>query len=169
MTTKLHKPPVLVVIQLSGGLDFMNTLIPFESGVIRDARPTVSVPVEDMLPLNDELAWHPAAKALKELYDAGNVAAVQGIGYENSSRAHFRAMGIWRTGEPNRTAARGRRPTGPPRVAPLLTWLWLRPPCAQFSDFAFQRPANFHQLQQRNVRPPYKHAKRIDDRSRLRR
>ena len=107
MTTKLHKPPVLVVIQLSGGLDFMNTLIPFESGVIRDARPTVSVPVEDMLPLNDELAWHPAAKALKELYDAGNVAVVQGIGYENSSRSHFRAMDIWHTCEPNEIATEG--------------------------------------------------------------
>ncbi len=107
MTTKLHKDPVVVVIQLSGGLDFMNTLIPYQSGIIRDARPTVSVPLEDTLPLDDTLAWHPAAKALKELYDAGNVAVVQGIGYENSSRSHFRAMDIWHTCEPNEIATEG--------------------------------------------------------------
>ncbi len=107
MTTKLHKDPVVVVIQLSGGLDFMNTLIPYQSGIIRDARPTVSVPLEDTLPLDDTLAWHPAAKALKELYDAGNVAVVQGIGYGNSSRSHFRAMDIWHTCEPNEIATEG--------------------------------------------------------------
>ena len=101
------KAPVLVVIQLSGGLDFMNTLIPFTSGVMYDARPVVSVPAEQTLPLNDELAWHPAAKALKELYDAGNVAVVQGIGYENSSRSHFRGMDIWHTCEPDRIATEG--------------------------------------------------------------
>lgn len=107
MTTRLKKDPVLVVIQLSGGLDFMNTLIPYQSGIIRDARPTVSVPVEETLPIDDTLAWHPAAKALKELYDAGNVAVVQGIGYENSSRSHFRAMDIWHTCEPNEIATEG--------------------------------------------------------------
>jgi uncharacterized protein (DUF1501 family) len=107
MTTTLRKPPVLVVIQLSGGLDFMNTLIPYQDGTIRDARPTVSVPVEETLPLDGQLAWHPAAAALKELYDAGNVAVVQGIGYENSSRSHFRAMDIWHTCEPNEIATEG--------------------------------------------------------------
>ena len=107
MTTKLHQDPVLVVVQLSGGLDFMNTLIPYQSGIIRDARPTVSIPVEDTLPLDDRLAWHPAARALKELYDAGNVAVVQGIGYEHSSRSHFRAMDIWHTCEPNEIATEG--------------------------------------------------------------
>ena len=107
MTAKLHKPPVLVVIQLSGGLDFLNTLIPYQSGVIHDARPNVSVPVEDVLPINDQLAWHPAAKALKELYDAGNVAVVQGVGWENSIRSHFRAMDIWHTCEPDVIATEG--------------------------------------------------------------
>ena len=61
----------------------MNTLIPYQSGIIRDARPHVMVPMEDALPLDDELAWHPAAKALKELYDAGDVAVVQGVGWEH--------------------------------------------------------------------------------------
>jgi uncharacterized protein (DUF1501 family) len=101
------KDPVLVVIQLSGGLDFMNTLIPHTSEHYRDARPTVGIASEDVLQLNDELGWHPAAAPLKELYDAGSVAVVQGIGYENSSRSHFRAMDIWHTCEPDKISTEG--------------------------------------------------------------
>ncbi|PZC44202.1 MAG: Uncharacterized conserved protein, DUF1501 family [Chloroflexi bacterium] len=107
MTTTRQKAPVLVVIELKGGLDFMNTVIPYQSGVIRDARPNVSLPIEDALPINDELAWHPAAKALNALYDAGDVAVVQGVGWENSSRSHFRAMDIWHTCEPDVIATEG--------------------------------------------------------------
>ena len=101
------KDPVLVVIQLSGGLDFMNTLIPHTSEHYRDARPTVGIASEDVLPLNDDLGWHPATAVLKELYDAGDVAVVQGIGYENSSRSHFRAMDIWHTCEPDKISTEG--------------------------------------------------------------
>ncbi len=107
MTTKLYRDPVLVVVQLSGGLDFMNTLIPYQSGVIRDARPNISLPVEDTLPIDDQVAWHPAARAFKELYDAGNVAVVQGVGWELSDRSHFRAMDIWHTCEPDTIATEG--------------------------------------------------------------
>ena len=101
------KDPVLVLVQLSGGLDFMNTLIPHTSEHYRKARPTVGIASEDVLPMNDELGWHPAAAALKELYDAGNVAVVQGIGYEKSSRSHFRAMDIWHTCEPDKISTEG--------------------------------------------------------------
>ena len=101
------KDPVLVVVQLTGGLDFMNTIIPHTSPHYRDARPTVRVESEDVLPLTDELGWHPAAAPLKELYDAGDVAVVQGIGYENSNRSHFRAMDIWHTTEPNKVSTEG--------------------------------------------------------------
>ncbi|MCH2523989.1 MAG: DUF1501 domain-containing protein [Dehalococcoidia bacterium] len=99
--------PVVVVIQLTGGLDFMNTIIPHTSDYYRDARPTVGISSNDVLPLNDSLGWHPATSALKELYDNGNVAVVQGIGYENSSRSHFRAMDIWHTCEPTKIATEG--------------------------------------------------------------
>ncbi len=112
MTAKVQKPPVLVVIQLAGGLDFMNTLIPYQSGIIRDARPAVSVPMDDTLPLDDELAWHPAAKALKELYADGDVAVVQGVGWEHlggpgSDRSHFRATDIWQTCDSAKIATEG--------------------------------------------------------------
>ncbi len=101
------KDPVLVVIQLTGGLDFMNTLIPYTEGVYYDSRPTVGIPREVMLPINDTLAFHPSASRLKDLYEAGNVAVIQGIGYENSSRSHFRGMDIWHTCEPLKIATEG--------------------------------------------------------------
>ena len=101
------KDPVLVVIQLTGGLDFMNTLIPYTEGIYYDSRPTVGIAREIMLPINDTLAFHPSAARLKELYEAGNVAVIQGIGYENSSRSHFRGMDIWHTCEPVKIATEG--------------------------------------------------------------
>ena len=101
------KPPVLVVVQLTGGNDFMNTLVPYSNGVYYDARPTVVIPQEEVLPINDTLGFNPNLAPFKEMYDAGNVAIVQGIGYENSSRSHFRAMDIWHTCEPVKVGTEG--------------------------------------------------------------
>src|SRR5215210_1988250 len=99
--------PVLVVVQLSGGNDFMNTLIPFTEGVYYDSRPLVGIPEDRVLPIDDTLGFHPSAEPLKDLFEAGKVAVVQGIGYENSSRSHFRAMDIWHTCEPDKIATEG--------------------------------------------------------------
>ena len=101
------KERVLVVVQLSGGNDFMNTLVPFTNGVYYDNRPLVHIPEDQVLPIDDSLGFHPAAGRLRELFEAGQVAVVQGIGYENSSRSHFRAMDIWHTCEPDRIATEG--------------------------------------------------------------
>jgi len=84
------KQPVLVVVQLSGGNDFMNTLVPYTSGEYYDARPTVAIKDHQVLPINDTLGFHPNAAPLKELYEQGKMAIVQGIGYPNSNRSHFR-------------------------------------------------------------------------------
>lgn len=102
-----EKDPVLVVVQLSGGNDFMNTVIPFTEGIYYDSRPLVGVPADKVLPLNEKVGWHPSAGGLKELYDEGIVAIIQGIGYENSSRSHFRAMDIWHTCEPDTIGTEG--------------------------------------------------------------
>jgi uncharacterized protein (DUF1501 family) len=99
--------PVLVVIQLSGGNDFMNTLIPYTEGVYYDNRPLVRIGEDQVLPIDDKLAFHPSAAPLRQMFDAGNVAIVQGIGYENSSRSHFRALDIWHTCEPEKVATEG--------------------------------------------------------------
>jgi uncharacterized protein (DUF1501 family) len=101
------KAPVLVIVQLSGGNDFMNTLIPYTNGVYYDSRPIMAVPPDTVLPINDTLAFHPETAPLKELYDQGKVAVVQGIGYPNSNRSHFRGMDIWHTCEPDRIVTEG--------------------------------------------------------------
>ena len=101
------RPPVLVVVQLSGGNDFMNTVVPYTNNVYYDNRRTVIVPQEQVLPINDTLAFHPSMGPFKELYDQGTVAIVQGIGYPNSSRSHFRGMDIWQTCEPEVVATEG--------------------------------------------------------------
>lgn len=101
------KEPVLVVIQLSGGNDFMNTLIPYTKGVYYDTRPLVRIPEDKGLPIDDKLAFHPSAAPLRQMFQAGKVAVVQGIGYENSSRSHFRALDIWHTCEPEKVATEG--------------------------------------------------------------
>ena len=104
---KKGRQPVLVVVQLSGGNDFMNTVVPFMNGVYYDSRPLVGIPQDKVLPITASLAFHPSAGPMKKLFDAGNMAIVQGIGYENSSRSHFRSMDIWHTCEPAKIATEG--------------------------------------------------------------
>ena len=101
------KPPVLVVIQLTGGNDLMNTVVPYASGVYHDSRPTVAVKEEDILPIDDALGFYAKAAPLKELYDRGKVAIVQGVGYPNSNRSHFRGMDIVHTCEPESVGTEG--------------------------------------------------------------
>jgi uncharacterized protein (DUF1501 family) len=88
------KAPVLVVVELVGGNDFINTLVPYTSADYYDARKTVSIPEDQVLPHNDKLGFHPDAGPLKEMFDDGKVAIVQGVGLPNSSRSHFRARDV---------------------------------------------------------------------------
>ena len=101
------KDPVLVVVQLSGGNDFMNTVIPFTEGIYYDNRPLVGISEDKSLPFTDTLAWHPSAAAFKRIYEQGKMAIVQGVGTEHASRSHFRAMDIWHTCEPEIVATEG--------------------------------------------------------------
>ncbi len=101
------RPPVLVVVELSGGNDFMNTVVPYGSSDYYDARPNIQITEDRVLPLNDTVGLHPSAWPLKKLYDKGHVAIVQGVGYPSSSRSHFRAMFDCHTCEPERTVTEG--------------------------------------------------------------
>lgn len=101
------KDPVLVIVQLSGGNDFMNTVIPFTEGIYHDSRPLVGISEDKVLPITDSLAFHPSAAPFRDMFNEGQMAVVQGIGYENSSRSHFRAMDIWHTCEPDKIATEG--------------------------------------------------------------
>ena len=104
-TTK--KDPVLVVLQLTGGNDYMNTVIPYTDPRYRDNRPAVGVATERVLPLSDKIGLHPEMGPIKRLYEQGKVAIVHGIGYQNSPRSHFRSMDIWHTCEPDKLGTEG--------------------------------------------------------------
>ena len=106
MTTK-QQDPVLVVVQLSGGNDYLNTVIPHSDENYYDNRPTIRYPEEDILRVDDDLAFNPQMGAMKDLYDEGNVAVIHGVGWENSTRSHFRAMDIWHTAEPDVVGTEG--------------------------------------------------------------
>ena len=101
------KDPVLVILQMSGGNDFMHTLIPYTSSTYYDNRKLVRIEQEDVLQINDELGFNPNFAPMKEMYDEGMVGIVQGIGYPNSNRSHFRGMDIWHTCEPDKVVTEG--------------------------------------------------------------
>ena len=98
--TSTKKDPVLVVLQLSGGNDALNTIIPYNDPLYLDNRPNVRIDLDKVLPINDQVAFNPAMGPVKRLYDEGKVAVIQGIGYPAPSRSHFRSMDIWHTCEP---------------------------------------------------------------------
>ena len=98
--TANKKEPVLVVLQMSGAYDALNTVIPYSDPLYMDYRPVLKVEPEQVLHIDDNVGFHPAMAPLKALYDEGKVAVLQGIGYPNPIRSHFRSMDIWHTAEP---------------------------------------------------------------------
>ena len=91
----------LVVVQLSGGNDAMNTVVPFNDGLYFDHRQTVRVDTDKVYPISDSLAFNPSMGPVKNLWDEGKVAVIAGIGYPNPNRSHFRSMDIWHTALPD--------------------------------------------------------------------
>jgi uncharacterized protein (DUF1501 family) len=92
---------VFVAVQLSGGNDGLNTLIPFADPAYYQLRSSLAIPTSEILPITDSLGLHPSLGKLKGLYDEGMVAVVQGVGYPNPNRSHFRGMDIWHTARPD--------------------------------------------------------------------
>jgi len=101
------KDPVLAVLSLSGGNDGLNCVIPRNNGHYRDARPTIAVPEDQIIPLTDELGLHPTMGPLKKYWDEGKLAVFVGIGYPTPSYSHFRSMDIWHTCEPEAIGTEG--------------------------------------------------------------
>ena len=101
------KDPVLVVLQLSGGNDYFNTVIPYTDPLYRDNRPAVGIPDDQILHLDDTVGLHPSMGPIRDLYNQGNVAIIHGVGYANSPRSHFRSMDIWHTCEPDKLGTEG--------------------------------------------------------------
>jgi len=101
------KDPVIVVLQLTGGNDYLNTVIPYNDPHYRDNRPAVGVAEDRILKINDNVGFHPEMAPMQRLYDQGKVAIINGVGYANSPRSHFRSMDIWHTCEPDKLGTEG--------------------------------------------------------------
>lgn len=88
---------VLVVLQLSGGNDGLNTVIPFANDIYYNARPKIGLGKDKVLQLTDEAALHPELLSFKSLYDEGNLGILNNVGYPSPDRSHFRSMDIWQS------------------------------------------------------------------------
>ena len=88
---------VMVVLQLSGGNDGLNTVIPIRNDIYYNARPKLGIKKENALLLTDEIGLNPALTAFKDLYDDGSLGIMNGVGYPNPDRSHFRSMDIWQS------------------------------------------------------------------------
>jgi uncharacterized protein (DUF1501 family) len=97
----------LVVIELAGGNDALNTLIPYNNGLYYDFRPGIAIPQEDVLKIDGELGFNPNMSPVKDLWDQGKLAVINGIGYPAPSRSHFRSRDIWYTAEPETIGTQG--------------------------------------------------------------
>ena len=88
---------ILVLIQMAGGNDGLNTVVPITIDKYYADRPTLAIPKNSTLRINDDLGWHPAMEGFRDAFDAGNMAIVQGVTYPNPDRSHFRGTDIWLT------------------------------------------------------------------------
>ena len=105
--TSTKKDPVLVVLQLAGGNDALNTVVPYNNPKYFDNRPNVLIPEDQVLPINDQIGFNPNMGPMKKIYDEGHMAVIQGVGYPTASRSHFRSMDIWHTCEPTKIGDEG--------------------------------------------------------------
>ena len=87
----------LVIIQLSGGNDGLNTIIPYTNDIYYKKRPGLSVPKNELIKVTDELGFHQSLAPLKNLYDQGYLSIINNVGYPNPNRSHFRSTDIWKT------------------------------------------------------------------------
>ena len=102
-----NRPPVFVVLQLSGGNDFMSTVIPYNDPHYFEYRKTVGIPEDDALHIDGGYAFHPSMGSVKNLWDEGKVAIFPGTGYASPNRSHFRSMDIWHTANPEALSSEG--------------------------------------------------------------
>jgi uncharacterized protein (DUF1501 family) len=92
---------VLIVVQLKGGNDGLNTIVPYTNGIYYDLRSTLAIPQAQVLPMDNEVGFHPNMAAFAPLWDEGHFAVVEGVGYPTPSYSHFVSMAYWETAVPN--------------------------------------------------------------------
>ena len=104
---KAASDTILVVCQLSGGNDGLNTVVPYAQKAYYDLRPTVGIKEGEVLKLDEEVGLHPALAGLHELYQEHKVAVVGNVGYPKPNRSHFKSMEIWQTASPEKMLSTG--------------------------------------------------------------
>jgi len=92
-----NKDKILIVVQLTGGNDGLNTVVPYENDLYYNARPQIAIKKNEVLKLNNQLGLNPKMLGFKELYDNGNMCLINNVGYPEPDRSHFRSMDIWQT------------------------------------------------------------------------
>ncbi len=95
--TVINSDKILVIVQLTGGNDGLNTVVPFENDLYYNARPQIAVKKNEVLKLNEQLGLNPNLTGFKNLFDDGKLCLVNNVGYPDSDRSHFRSMDIWQT------------------------------------------------------------------------
>ncbi|MFQ5730772.1 MAG: DUF1501 domain-containing protein [Planctomycetaceae bacterium] len=101
------KESVLVVVQLTGGNDGLNTVVPYEDDEYHKARPTLGLKKKEIIAIKDGIGFNKSLRGLSELYQNDSLAIVQGVGYPNPNRSHFESMDVWNTGDPKRKLGNG--------------------------------------------------------------
>src|SRR5262245_56294172 len=104
---EVGKDTVLVVLEMGGGNDGLNTVIPFGDDLYHKARPTLRLKKNETSPINDHLGLHNALNGMAPLQASGQLASVLGVGYPNPDRSHFESMDIWQSADPSRTNLTG--------------------------------------------------------------
>lgn len=101
------KSKILVVVQMGGGNDGLNTVVPYSDGAYYKARPTIGIQAEKVLHLDNNVGFNPNMTALHDLFGQGKVAVVQAVGYPSPNRSHFRSIEIWQTAQPDKIGDTG--------------------------------------------------------------
>ena len=105
--TSIKRDRSLVVIELAGGNDALNTVIPYSNGLYYDFRPTIGLPPEDVLKIDGQLGFNPNMGPVKQLWDEGTLGIINAIGYPNPNRSHFRSRDVWHTAESEKVGGDG--------------------------------------------------------------
>ena len=101
------KDTILVVVEMTGGNDGLNTVVPYADDLYHAARPTLRLSKEQVVRVDDHVGLNPGMRSFEKLFADGRLAIVQGVGYPNPDRSHFESMDIWQTADPARKVGGG--------------------------------------------------------------
>jgi uncharacterized protein (DUF1501 family) len=101
------KDTILVVVEMTGGNDGLNTVVPYADDLYHAARPTIRLTHEQVVRVDDHVGLNPALRGLEKLLSDGHLAILQGVGYPNPDRSHFESMDVWQTADPARKIGSG--------------------------------------------------------------